>query len=321
MGPNLLNDNVIKAVREKLPENVDIVRFLTSVLPLGKEAIYRRVRGDVVFTFSEIYLIAQNLRVSLDYFINPASENNIVFELRQQQYYELKEKDYDIFKKFEQIVKYASEDPDSRFELSHNLFPQLPTHMFYHLSKYSSFKWVYLNQKSYQTKPFKEIDYPEEVFQMHKGNNIETMKINRTCYIWDQTIFEAIVGEIKYFQGIDLLDENDVAILKGELHEFLYYVENLAEKGEYFTGNKLDIYISCVNSDAAYGYIETPRYQICMIGAFDLHYLLSTDKRAIAKMKEKMSSLKRVATLISGTGESFRVPFFSRQHRLIDTLS
>lgn len=320
MNPITLNTNVIKVIREKLPENTDIVHFLIDILPLGKEAVYRRIRGNVAFSFSEACIIAEKLGISLDYFVNPTSANNIAFELMQQQYYGQKEESYKAFKQFEQLVGYVSEDPSSKFELSHNLFPQIPAHLFYHLSKYNSFKWVYQNKGMQQIKTFKDIEYPPELYQMHKNNNLNTMNIKNTSYIWDHTIFEATVGEIKYFSNINLLDREDVAILKDELHEFLYYVENLAEKGVYPTGNKIDIYISSINSDAAYSYIEATGFQISIIGAFDLHYLISIDSRAFNKMKEKIASLKRGATLISGSGVNYRIPFFRKQHELVDSL-
>lgn len=313
-----LNGNVIKSIKERLPENARISGFLSDTLSLTQEAIYRRLRGEVPFQFHEIYLIAQKMGVSLDYLANSAAKETSYFELILQQF-DSEKKTYQTQNKFIQNLGYILKDSNSKFELSHNLFPQVPTHMFYNLSKYHSFKRVY-NNNTLPSTPFKKIEYSREIFNTHKKNNMETMKIKHTSYIWDYTIVEMLVREINYFASINLLDREDVAIFKEELYEFLYYVEDLTIKGTFPTGNKVNIYISPVNSDAAYSYMESPRSGVCIIGVFDMHYIISTDSLAFDIMKEKILSLKKGAALISGSNEIYRISFFEKQRKLVDTL-
>lgn len=320
MDPASLNANVINAIRGVLPENINISQFLSDILPLNKEAIYRRLQGKVPFTFFEVYLIAQKMEVSFDYLAKSSSKENAIFELIQQQFQPEEGNTFKIPNKFEQILGYILTDPSgSKFELSHNLFPQVPLHLFYHLSKFIFFKWVYKN-KTLHPIPFNKVEYSREIYEMHRRNNLETMKIEHTSYIWDYTIVEMLVREIKYFADMNLLDKEDIIVLKEELHEFLRYVEDLTITGTFPTGNKVDIYISSVNSDAAYSYIESSRFRISIIGVFDFQYIISTDGLALEKMKAKISSLKKGATLISGSNEIFRVSFFHKQHELVDAL-
>lgn len=318
MDYTILNRNVIKAIKEKLPENARISSFLSDTLFLTSEAIYRRLRGEVPFQFYEIYLIAQKMGISLDYLANSATKEVSYFELVLQQIGSEK-KAKQTQNKFMQNLRNILKDSYSRFELSYNLFPQVPAHIFYHLSKYYFFKWVY-NNNTLPYIPFKKIEYSREIFEMHKKNSIETMKIKHTSYIWDYTIVEMLVREINYFVRINLLDREDVEILKEELYKFLYYVENLTIKGAFPTGNKVNIYISPVNSDAAYSYMESSRFRICIIGVFDFHYIISTDSLAFGIMKEKILSLKKGAALISRSNEVYRVSFFDKQRELVNTL-
>lgn len=302
-----------------LPEEVKLHHFLSETLPINKEAIYRRLRGEVVFSFYEIYLITKKLGLSLDNFLKSLNKENITFELVLQQFQNTDDNLSIAPHKFEQILGQIVNDPPSTFELSHNLFPQVPANIFYHLSKYNSFKWAYKNRI---VKPvsFKETEYPQSIFERHKENNLDTMKIANTSYIWDYKIVEMLVGEIKYFADINLLDNEDVAILKEELHEFLYFVEDLTINCVFPTGNKVNIYISSVNSDAAYSYMESSRYKVCIIGVFDFQYVYSTDDKAFDLMKGKITSLKNGATLISGSNEIYRTTFFRKQHEMVDTL-
>ncbi|PXV65005.1 hypothetical protein CLV62_1083 [Dysgonomonas alginatilytica] len=49
-----------------MPDGEQIAPFLGNLLFLGKEAIYRRLRGDVVFTFEEFAVISTRLGFSVD---------------------------------------------------------------------------------------------------------------------------------------------------------------------------------------------------------------------------------------------------------------
>lgn len=320
MDPIILNTNVIKGIKEILPENINISGFLSDLLSLNQSAVYRRLRGEIAFSFFEIYLIAQKMGVSIDYLAQSASSESIIFEYIQQKFHETGGNSDRKPNKFEQVLgNILSDYSSSTFELAHNLFPQVPTHMFYHLSKYNSFKWAY-NNNDLPNMPYKKIEYPREIFEMHKRNNMETMKIKYTSYIWDYTIIEILIREIKYFADINLIDSEDVAILKEELYEFLNYVSDLTIKGTFPTGNRVDIYISSLNSDAAYSYMQNSRYQLCIIGVFDLQYVISTDSVAVDIMKGKILSLKNGSTLISGSNEKYRLSFLKEQYRLVDTL-
>ena len=55
---NELNTSLIEAVKEKLPLKENLANLLIDTLYIGKEAIYRRLRGEVPFTLEEAALIS-----------------------------------------------------------------------------------------------------------------------------------------------------------------------------------------------------------------------------------------------------------------------
>ena len=64
MKQEILHDNLLKAIREKLPYEENLASVLGNLLCIGKEAIYRRLRGEVPFTLEEAALISRKLGVS-----------------------------------------------------------------------------------------------------------------------------------------------------------------------------------------------------------------------------------------------------------------
>ena len=59
---NELNTSLIEAVKEKLPLKENLANLLIDTLYIGKEAIYRRLRGEVPFTLEEAALISRKVR-------------------------------------------------------------------------------------------------------------------------------------------------------------------------------------------------------------------------------------------------------------------
>ena len=75
---NELNTSLIEAVKEKLPLKENLANLLIDTLYIGKEAIYRRLRGEVPFTLEEAALISRKLGVSLDNVIGVCFSSNAV---------------------------------------------------------------------------------------------------------------------------------------------------------------------------------------------------------------------------------------------------
>ena len=53
MMTNNPNANLIEAMKEKLPLKGQLADMLMDTLYIGKEAVYRRLRGEVPFTLQE----------------------------------------------------------------------------------------------------------------------------------------------------------------------------------------------------------------------------------------------------------------------------
>lgn len=60
MITNELNTGLVNAVREKLPSKDNLANALMDILYIGKEAIYRRLRGEVPFTLTKPLLYPEN---------------------------------------------------------------------------------------------------------------------------------------------------------------------------------------------------------------------------------------------------------------------
>ena len=56
-------------ILEKFPKKSQAVDELSDLLKVGKDAVYRRLRGDTVLTPDELTILAKHFRISIDHYI------------------------------------------------------------------------------------------------------------------------------------------------------------------------------------------------------------------------------------------------------------
>ena len=59
MKNGILNE-LISTMRERIPQDMNLANTLADILCMGKEAVYRRLRGEVSFTIDEVALLSKN---------------------------------------------------------------------------------------------------------------------------------------------------------------------------------------------------------------------------------------------------------------------
>ena len=81
MPVNALNAALIGAVLENTPKNSTPAATVAEILNIGREAAYRRMRGEVPFTFGEAALVAARLSFSLDRIMGTDDPDCVLFRL------------------------------------------------------------------------------------------------------------------------------------------------------------------------------------------------------------------------------------------------
>jgi len=78
-------DNFIELLYKRHPKKQDLVQELMDLLYIEREAVYRRLRKDVVFTANELAKIAIDWNISLDDIIC-INTDTVSFQMRKLNY-------------------------------------------------------------------------------------------------------------------------------------------------------------------------------------------------------------------------------------------
>ena len=90
---------------------------------MGKEAVYRRLRGEVAFTFDEIAMISCKLGISIDQIIGNHQSNRVTFDLNLLHSPDPLESYYEIIERYLRIFNYVKDDISTKIYTASNVIP------------------------------------------------------------------------------------------------------------------------------------------------------------------------------------------------------
>ena len=320
MKQEVLHDNLLNAIRAKVPQEENLANVLGNILCIGKEAIYRRLRGDVPFTLLETAMISKEMNFSVDGLLESVSQKSRPFQLKLTEFFNPLEIDFLMMENYVDVFRSIDADTYSECASSANILPQPLYQNYKFLSRFYLFKWKAQRDGLDSVKALHEIVPEERLVRIQQSLVMEARRVKDTCYILDNMLFIYLINDIKYFATVNLISRDDVQELKEELFHLLNYLERLAAKGKFENGNRIHFYISNINFDTTYTYIHTQKCSLSLIKAFTLNGIASLDDKTFESVKNWILSLKRFSTLISESGDLQRIHFFKRQRELVASL-
>lgn len=310
----------VNAMRERLPSGVNLAAELMEILCLGKESVYRRLRGDVAFTFDEIVYLSKHFNISLDSVLGDRFSNGAMFNLQLLQSHVEIQNYEDMMNYYNNIFSYIAKDPDSELCLASNTLSFFCHPIFKELTQYRLCRYLYQNDKLLPPCSLSDIDMPVSVIELQKKLASAIQQIGRVSFIWDSNVIISLVKEILYFGGLQVISNEDVMALKEELLRLIDELEKLTLKGCSDMGNPISIYLSNLNFDMSYGYSERSGFHISFFRAYSINSIDSQQKIICETQKKWINSLKRHSTLITQSGEAERIRFFNEQRAAVKAM-
>jgi len=317
---DILYQALIAEIRKIFPKKSAMIDTLAEILKIEKGAVYRRIRQEVPFTFSEIAIIAKQLNISLDTIVGIEGSKTAPFQMKLPDYVLPHEEDYYLLDAYLKLLRSVTKLENSETAsitnvLPHDLFCELQ-----YLTLFYLFVWNY-HYNPDQVKSFHQISIVPKIYKSMKEYMLEMKKFNKTSYVFDNRMFRFFVDRVAYFNSIRLIEREDVLKIKEDLFSLMDYLEKMAITGQFKeTGNTVNLYISDIDITTSYTYLGAQNIHFSMVKAFILSYITSYDENTFEKMKNWIHSLIKISTLITLTNEKQRVLYFEKQRKIINEL-
>jgi len=315
-----LSQALIAEIQKFYPKSSIMVTALADILRIERGAVYRRLRQEVPFTFNEIAIIAKNLNISLDTIVGVEGVKTVPFQLQLPDFVFPQEEDCSLFNNYIKFLR--SIDPLENSEtasisnvLPHDLFGE-----FHSLFRFYLFVWNY-HCRHDKPKPFHLISTSPEMSRFMNNYMMEMKNFTKTSFVFDNRMFRFFVDRVNYFHSIRLIEKEDVSTIKEELFAMLDYLEKMAITGQFQeTGKAVNLYISDIDINTSYAYMEAKKIHLSMVKVFVLSYVTSLDENTFDQMKKWIHSVIKISTLITLTNERQRVLYFEKQRKMVNEL-
>lgn len=325
---SIVQEEFVKAIRKAIldkemavmkVEKDKVVSILSDILCLGREAVYRRLRGEVKFTLEEITSISLKLEISIDSIIGIKDKEKSVIELKL-----IKPED-DFKKRYnEKINDYVHilEAMNKKYgDVSIlSVFNRLPYTLYLHyenLAKFRLFKWSY-QMRAIGDIPFRELMLSDDILETQSKFVSEIRKVKSSEIVLSTNIFQSFVNDINYFYNLSLITADEVKILKSELKKVLDELEAVSVTGRYKSGSRLKLYLSDLDLNYSNMLFSYNKHYYTYINVYELGGIESQNKSLCEYQMKWILALKRYSKLITESNELERHRFFKQQRMILE---
>lgn len=318
MMPEKFNAALIDLICKNAPEEGNPAMLIADMLNIGREAAYRRLRGEVLFSFGEAAILASRLNFSLDRSMGVIGAGNVLFQMQFNDFYSTLEKYSEMLERDIRFFRKIASEPDTVYAMAGGLMPAELYMRYEHVAKFKFFKWLYQHGLSDpKIRTFEQLQVPQTLVDNY-GEYVRCVEgVKNTWYVFDNNGFKHWVTAIRAFRAMHLISQESVCELRKELLQLLDQMEKITVNGGHKNGNKVVYYLSDVDLESTYSYLSTPQYKASSIGVFSLNSLRTTDPMMFDQVKRWVQTQMRFSTLITGSGELQRVRYFKRQRELV----
>lgn len=320
MESNIWYDVFIETLYKRYPKKSDLIQALMELLYIEREAVYRRLRKDVVFTVYEIAKISTEWNISLDVLIG-INSGQITFQMRKMNYLDPSEEELKFLYQVVQGLNVVKNQPDTEFMDICNKLPRQIVAGYKNLNQFYLFKWMHQYGNDKDAMPFAQTVVSKEKAELTTVYYEAIKKVPNTSFIWDRRLFDNLVSDIRYFHSIRMITDEEKDLIKKDLSDLLDYLFDVATYGYYpETKNKVNLYISELNVDTNYSYTLSQEARICFVHVFEKYEIYTFDKDMVFNFKKWMQQKKRSSIQISEVDARSRIEYFTKQRQVIAEL-
>lgn len=324
MKHSVLSNKFVNVLQQKINKRSQLVSFISETLEIERESASRRLNRSVNFTIEEMGILALKLGISLDGLLYSNGEHFHFPSFVMHSPMELDSINSLAFKiesDLESLSRIILSDPAEYGAMF--TYPPLEFLLPYNfLLKFTYFKWGYYYTSSSHFDNYATWEIPKKLLKLNERLVGIISKLEKVFYIWDNCVIWSFVNDIIYFASIGSLNEEDVKQIKAELHNMLYNFEEMLKNNSVLQGPKeIDIYIADVNLGAGFSYLVSENNWCSSFYTYFVGADFSDDYSTTMQLRQWMNSMKKICTLISGSGVRERKNFFNQQHKIVDIIN
>jgi hypothetical protein len=311
-------DLLTTKILDCIPGNIKPIEYLIELLGISKESVYRRLRGEIPFTFGEISKLSLDLNFSIDELIAKPYESRILVNM---QTCADNNPSIEFLKRFEHYYRFLlhlETHPDVETILTLNHIPLIASIYFKNLFQFFYFKWLHQNQEVPSKLNYSDVTIPGEIEELRKKVKFSAVNCtNKITLILDSDFFLSLINEIQYYHKRRLINDKDFEKLKNDMRSFIDLMEDWAKTGLFGQRAKMNIYLSSMNIETNATHVKYDGCETSFVYIFSIGPINSSNPAICERHKKWIHSVQKCATLITQSNELLQLEYFEKQRKLV----
>ncbi|MCL1938686.1 MAG: hypothetical protein FWF52_09865 [Candidatus Azobacteroides sp.] len=316
-----LNELLAAKVAENIPQNIKTIDYLMEALEISRESAYRRMRGEIPFTFNEIATLSLNLGFTVDEIIGSHKKDRIFFDLKADSSSDPDKSFLAMIQDYYDYVDGISKFRDGEILVTLNRISVFLLIKFDTLFKFFYYKWIHQTYNIPIYSSFSEMTIPPEIIAMRQQLKLRSDALSNVSFILDRDLFLPTVREIQYYYNRRLLSNEDVQDMKEELIKLLYYIERTLQRGRNENGYEYYFYVSALNIETNTTYASFGDNYASKFWVYSLHAVVIKNQEICKMHKKWLESMKKSSVLVTQSNEMLQEEFIKRQEGHIKELA
>ncbi|MDF2190153.1 helix-turn-helix domain-containing protein [Paraflavitalea sp. CAU 1676] len=319
METTQLQQQLFRHLKETLPPHLSLVDELCQLLDLSSDSVYRRIRGEKPVTLTELKVICEHYRLSLDQLLSLNNESvlfqapgilnpSIPFATHMRGMLE----QFKYFNSFKQReIFYLCKDA-----------PFWYFYLFPGIAAFKTFFWMKTinNEPGLSTTTFSLEEHGfHECFAI--GQQIlEEHSVMNTVELWNLESIHSTINQIAYYREAGIFrSQKDLLAVVDSFVQMLDHLQAQAVKGAKFmpaateVGHKgsIQFYVNelILGNNTILLNLDNKRLSMVTYSVFS--YLITQDERFATKAFDTFNTLLGRSSLVSRSGEKERNRFFN----------
>ena len=319
-----LQEELLNRIMGRFDRKADAVKELSDHFGVGKDAIYRRLRGDTLLTPDEILALSKKYNISLD---------GILFEDLDTVFFSFNAFSKEIMNfddylaSVEQNLDQFGQIKDAKVYFNSNEIPFFYYCFFPELISFKLYVWgrniwnmEYLQEQTFHTGviPFHAIEMSETILKKYLSLS--------TTEMWSLNLFDNTLNQIEYYANTGgFKEETDALLLCDKLVQLAEHFSQMAAASKKLAlhtkvggyGN-FTLYQNEMISTNNFIYVKSPRIKALFTVFGSPNYLRSSDERICKYTEEWLDKIEARSTPLTNHADRDRNWFFKGIKRRID---
>lgn len=284
-------------------------QLLQKILHIGKDAAYRRLRGEVSFSLDEIIVIGNELDICLDSVIYGVETKKAIFD------FEDTHPGRQTPDTFIQRLEAHTELWSAESKRLTAACPSLPEFILLRFPRFTRFN-LFAGYASPDV-PYDKFLLSEEFKKAQTAYNTAFATMKRLELIFDDNLLVSIIKEIAYFVRLGVLSAKEAEELNTELLLILDVLERAAQTG-IFPGTKtgVAVYLSHTEIGTEIWLLESEtKAPTAWLSPYPGKSIRTQNGKVCRNHRIRIDEIKRFSTYITRSGEATRREFFNKLRR------